>query len=118
MSIHYSPHSRSERLIAVCQAILATVALVAICLDPHMPSKQAEVACSLLGAFAAYSPVADDGGVSPYAASTTTPRSPRAGLGPRSLKERVARLGGSLTLESSEQGASLEIALPTARRIA
>lgn len=36
------------------------------------------------------------------------------GQGPRMLKQRVAALGGSLVLESSERGARLEIVLPVA----
>jgi signal transduction histidine kinase len=37
------------------------------------------------------------------------------GLGPASLKERIASLGGTLAIDSTESGARLEIALPLAR---
>jgi signal transduction histidine kinase len=36
----------------------------------------------------------------------------RAGVGPRTLKERARSLGGTLAIESSSRGASVEIALP------
>jgi signal transduction histidine kinase len=36
-------------------------------------------------------------------------------LGPVTLKERIVSLGGTLSIESSESGASLEIVLPVAR---
>jgi len=36
-------------------------------------------------------------------------------LGPVTLKERIVSLGGSLSIDSSESGARLEIVLPVAR---
>jgi signal transduction histidine kinase len=36
-------------------------------------------------------------------------------LGPVTLKERIVSLGGTLSIDSSESGARLEIVLPVAR---
>lgn len=57
--------------------------------------------------------IADDGVGFPFHGSFHLADLLRSGLGPRSLKERVASLRGALTLTSNRSGSRLEISLPT-----
>jgi len=58
--------------------------------------------------------VADNGRGFPFEGRYDLASLDRAGQGPRTLKERVAALGGSLTIESSPAGATIEARLPAA----
>lgn len=59
--------------------------------------------------------ISDDGRGFPFLGRKDLAQLERAGMAPRSLKERVLSLGGSLTLESSRSGARVEVTLPVAR---
>lgn len=59
--------------------------------------------------------VADDGRGFPFHGRYDHAALATLKLGPVSLRERIASLGGSLAIESSEAGARLEIRLPLAR---
>jgi signal transduction histidine kinase len=56
--------------------------------------------------------VADNGCGFPFRGRYDQSALARMNLGPKTLRERVALLGGSLTIESGDTGACLEIALP------
>jgi signal transduction histidine kinase len=56
--------------------------------------------------------VEDDGRGYPYHGTFDSAELGRRKLGPRSLRERIAALGGELTLESRSTGSGLEIVLP------
>ena len=56
--------------------------------------------------------VADNGRGFPFHGRYSAPQLEELGLGPRSLRERVAARRGSLSLASSDAGARLEIELP------
>jgi signal transduction histidine kinase len=56
--------------------------------------------------------IADDGRGLAWRGRRSAAELARHGLGPRSLAERVAGLGGHLAIESGETGATLEITLP------
>jgi signal transduction histidine kinase len=56
--------------------------------------------------------VADDGRGFPFTGRYDFEDLLRQGIGPESLKERVAKLGGRMAIESSETGARLEIVVP------
>lgn len=56
--------------------------------------------------------IADDGVGFPFCGRYELPTLVHRRLGPRSLKERVASLGGELVLTSSEYGSRLEMSLP------
>jgi signal transduction histidine kinase len=58
--------------------------------------------------------VADDGHGFPFQGTYDLPALNRMGVGPLTLKERVADLGGQMTVVSSDTGAELLIALPVA----
>lgn len=58
--------------------------------------------------------VADNGRGFPFRGRYDLRALDAMGAGPRSLKERVTALGGTLELESTEEGARLEISLPLA----
>lgn len=59
--------------------------------------------------------VSDNGRGFPFAGRYDLAALDRAGYGPRTLKERVAALGGSLTIESSPNGATIEALVPLAQ---
>lgn len=59
--------------------------------------------------------VADDGHGFPFRGTYDLAALNRMGAGPLTLKERVADLGGEMTIVSSETGSELRIALPLAR---
>lgn len=56
--------------------------------------------------------VADDGHGFPFEGDYNLPSLLAANLGPASLRDRIASLGGSLRLRSSRQGSRLEISVP------
>jgi signal transduction histidine kinase len=56
--------------------------------------------------------IADNGAGFPFTGRFAHGELAAGGIGPRSLRERVAALGGRLTVESSGAGARLEISLP------
>lgn len=56
--------------------------------------------------------IADNGRGFVFQGRYTTEELVRQGLGPRTIRERVLALGGSLTLESGATGASLHLLLP------
>lgn len=56
--------------------------------------------------------VVDDGSGFPFAGRHDLAALERAGHGPRTLKERVRGLGGSLLIDSSSAGASIEVSIP------
>ena len=56
--------------------------------------------------------VADNGRGFPFAGRFSGPELATQNLGPRSLRERVAALDGTLDLLSSAEGARLDICLP------
>jgi len=58
--------------------------------------------------------VTDDGHGFPFAGEYDLPALAAAGLGPVSLRERIASLGGSLRLRSSQEGSDLEMTVPLA----
>lgn len=61
--------------------------------------------------------VADDGQGFPFEGRYSGTDLATRGLGPSSLRERVASLGGQLVVESSRSGARVEIELPIAARV-
>ena len=60
--------------------------------------------------------VADDGHGFPFQGSYDLHKLLASGLGPASLRDRIASLGGSLHLSSSQQGSHLEMVVPMAAR--
>jgi signal transduction histidine kinase len=56
--------------------------------------------------------IADDGEGFPFTGRYDLARLARFDLGPAVLRERVVALGGALTIESSPQGARLDISIP------
>jgi signal transduction histidine kinase len=60
--------------------------------------------------------VSDDGRGFSFHGDFDHARLAAAGLGPRSLMDRAAALGGSLSIHSSDLGARVDIALPLTRR--
>ena len=56
--------------------------------------------------------VADNGSGFPFFGRRDLPALERAGVGPRSLKERVRNLSGTLVIESSASGATIEARVP------
>ncbi|HKO59275.1 MAG TPA: ATP-binding protein [Thermoanaerobaculia bacterium] len=58
--------------------------------------------------------VADDGRGFAFSGRHDLDALERRGLGPRTLKERIRALGGSLIVESSNGGASIEVSIPVA----
>ena len=56
--------------------------------------------------------VADDGHGFPFEGEYDLPALIGSDLGPASLRDRIASLGGSLSLRSSRQGSRLEIGVP------
>jgi signal transduction histidine kinase len=56
--------------------------------------------------------VADDGRGFPFEGELDLPALMEAGLGPASLRDRIASLGGSLRLVSSRQGSRLDMTVP------
>lgn len=56
--------------------------------------------------------VGDDGRGFPFRGRCDLPALTRMRQGPVTLRERVGALGGSLVLESTENGAQLEITIP------
>ena len=58
--------------------------------------------------------VADDGEGFPFTGRYDLARLVRLDMGPTVLRQRVASLGGSLTIDSSRHGSRLEIAIPLA----
>ena len=56
--------------------------------------------------------VADDGRGFPFKGRYDLATLTALGLGPATLKERVTRLGGSLTIDSTDRGSRLEVLLP------
>jgi signal transduction histidine kinase len=56
--------------------------------------------------------VADDGHGFPFEGDYDLPSLLRSDLGPASLRDRIASLGGSLSLRSSRQGSRLDISVP------
>ncbi len=77
----------------------------------HGGATQAAVSVSKSGNAVNLS-VTDNGCGFPFGGSYDLAALDRSGFGPRTLKERVARLSGSLTVASSTQGASIDIRLP------
>ncbi len=59
--------------------------------------------------------MADNGRGFSFQGRYDLPALTRLNVGPVTLKERVALLGGTFTIESSPSGARLEIAVPVAR---
>ncbi len=57
--------------------------------------------------------VADDGHGFPFEGDYNLPSLLAADLGPASLRDRIASLGGSLRLRSSREGSRLDISVPT-----
>jgi signal transduction histidine kinase len=60
--------------------------------------------------------VADNGCGFPFHGRHDLAALTKMNLGPVTLRERVASLGGDLTIESCKTSASLEIALPTIKK--
>ena len=58
-----------------------------------------------------YLVVADDGGGFPFRGRYDHARLAASNVGPVSLRERVASLGGQMAIESGETGARVEILL-------
>ena len=56
--------------------------------------------------------VADDGKGFPFRGRYTVPEMARRQIGPRTLRDRVASLGGSMIVDSSDRGSEIEIRLP------
>lgn len=61
--------------------------------------------------------VSDNGRGFPFAGRYDLAALDRAGYGPRTLKERVAALGGTLTIDSSPQGATVEALVPVQQEV-
>lgn len=61
--------------------------------------------------------VADDGQGFPFKGTFTLADLARAQTGPRTLRERVASLGGDMLLETSDQGTRLKLTVPLAREV-
>jgi signal transduction histidine kinase len=61
--------------------------------------------------------VADNGTGFPFAGRHDLDALENAGHGPRTLKERVRNLGGSLLVDSSSSGASIEVCIPVGEAI-
>jgi signal transduction histidine kinase len=59
--------------------------------------------------------VADDGRGFPFRGRYDLGELARSGQGPRTLRERIVTLGGTLTVESTESGAAIEARLPLTR---
>lgn len=57
--------------------------------------------------------VCDNGSGFPFFGRRDLGALERAGIGPRSLKERVRKLGGTMTIESSSSGAMIEARIPS-----
>jgi signal transduction histidine kinase len=62
--------------------------------------------------------VADDGQGFPFRGSFSLEDLVRTQTGPRTLRERVASLGGDMLLESTDQGTRLKLTVPFAREVA
>jgi signal transduction histidine kinase len=62
--------------------------------------------------------VRDNGHGFPFAGTYELAELERLDLGPRTLRARLAALGGTLTLDSSPSGARLLMRLPVARAVA
>jgi signal transduction histidine kinase len=58
--------------------------------------------------------VADDGEGFPFTGRYDLPRLVRLDMGPTVLRQRIAALGGALTIDSSRHGSRLEISIPLA----
>jgi signal transduction histidine kinase len=56
--------------------------------------------------------VTDNGGGFPFHGRLTLESIREKGIGPAALAERVASLNGDLAIESTDQGARLEISVP------
>jgi signal transduction histidine kinase len=56
--------------------------------------------------------VADDGKGFPFRGRYTVPEMARRNVGPRTLRDRVTSLGGSMIVDSSDRGSEIEIRLP------
>ena len=61
--------------------------------------------------------VADDGQGFPFKGTFTLADLVRAQTGPRTLRERVASLGGDMLLETTDQGTRLKLTVPLAREV-
>jgi signal transduction histidine kinase len=61
--------------------------------------------------------VLDNGGGFPFKGRLTLPQMIAEKRGPRSLRERVAEVGGNLVIDSSADGAQLEILIPVAEAL-
>jgi signal transduction histidine kinase len=61
--------------------------------------------------------VADDGQGFPFKGTFTLADLVRSQTGPRTLRERVASLGGDMLLETTEQGTRLKLTVPLAREV-
>ena len=55
MEPHYTPHGRTERLVAVGRVVLASSSMLAIWLDPSQPAKYAAVTYGLMAVYVVYS---------------------------------------------------------------
>jgi len=77
----------------------------------HGAATQATVAVSADGG-AVMLRVSDNGRGFPFAGRYDLDALTRTGSGPRTLKERITTLGGSLTVESSPSGASIDARIP------
>jgi signal transduction histidine kinase len=62
--------------------------------------------------------VADDGQGFPFKGRFTLEELAKSQTGPRTLRERVASLGGGLLLETNEQGTRLRLTVPLVREVA
>jgi signal transduction histidine kinase len=91
-----------EALVNAARHARATAIQVAIFREPHRISIA----------------IADDGQGFPFKGSYTLDQLDRQQIGPRTLRERVAALGGDLVLESTSDGTRLQLTVPLAREVA
>ncbi len=62
--------------------------------------------------------VADDGQGFPFRGRYTLPELTQAQIGPRTLRERVSSLGGTLQIETGEDGSRVRLTVPLVREVA
>jgi two-component system NarL family sensor kinase len=61
--------------------------------------------------------VADDGRGFPFRGRLDQAALAAAGVGPRSLRERIEALGGTLAIDSTKQGSRVEMWMPVSGRV-
>jgi glucose-6-phosphate-specific signal transduction histidine kinase len=115
-SAPYFRQSRAERLIAIGRATLSVFSLLAVWLDPTEPARYAEASAVRVGLWVEDErvriEVADDGRGFPFEGDLDLAGLREAHLGPATLRDRIAALGGSLRLHSSRQGSRLDMTVP------